>query len=115
MSRGRIVETGPTDRVFAAPAHPYTELLLNSVPRMLTRVHGAHAEGTADPLAVVDGEPEADDSPFAAHAAEGEGSGCRFRPRCPVAVAACAEEPGLVPLPAEPARAAACRHVGAAG
>jgi oligopeptide/dipeptide ABC transporter ATP-binding protein len=110
MYRGRIVETGATDELFTDPVHPYTRLLLGSVPRMLTRVHGARAEGTADPLAVVDGEPEADESPFAAHAIEGEGTGCRFRPRCPVAVAACAVEPDLLPLPDDPVRSAACWH-----
>jgi oligopeptide/dipeptide ABC transporter ATP-binding protein len=104
------VETGATDELFTDPVHPYTRLLLGSVPRMLTRVHGARAEGTADPFAVVDGEPEADESPFAAHAIEGEGTGCRFRPRCPVAVAACAAEPDLLPLPDDPVRSAACWH-----
>jgi oligopeptide/dipeptide ABC transporter ATP-binding protein len=110
MYRGRIVETGATDELFTDPVHPYTRLLLGSVPRMLTRVHAARAEGTADPLAVVDGEPEADESPFAAHAIEGEGTGCRFRPRCSVAVAACAAEPDLFPLPDDPVRSAACWH-----
>ncbi|MEV6521396.1 ATP-binding cassette domain-containing protein [Longispora sp. NPDC051575] len=33
MRQGRIVEAGPTDRVLAAPEHPYTRLLLESVPR----------------------------------------------------------------------------------
>jgi peptide/nickel transport system ATP-binding protein len=32
LYRGRIVETGPVDRVFSAPAHDYTRLLLASVP-----------------------------------------------------------------------------------
>ena len=34
MQRGRLVETGPTDRVLRAPEHPYTRLLLASVPRV---------------------------------------------------------------------------------
>ncbi|WP_371645997.1 ATP-binding cassette domain-containing protein [Streptomyces sp. NBC_00597] len=33
MRHGRIVESGPTERVLAAPQHPYTRLLLESVPR----------------------------------------------------------------------------------
>ena len=113
MYRGKVVETGPTAQLFAAPQHPYTRLLLSSVPRMLTHP-GVAPLGTADPLAVVDGEPDADESPYAAHAIEGEGEGCRFRPRCPVAMAQCAREPGLIPIPTVGAgapRAAACWHV----
>ena len=33
MYAGKVVEVGPTAKVFAQPAHPYTELLLNAVPR----------------------------------------------------------------------------------
>jgi peptide/nickel transport system ATP-binding protein len=32
MFRGEVVETGPTERLFAAPAHPYTRALLSAVP-----------------------------------------------------------------------------------
>lgn len=111
MYRGKIVETGPAERLFTDPVHPYTQLLLGSVPRMLSSPHAATAEGTADPLAVVDGEPEADASPFAAHAIEGEGTGCRFRPRCSVAIEACSVEPDLLSVPGEADRQAACWHV----
>jgi oligopeptide/dipeptide ABC transporter ATP-binding protein len=124
MYRGKIVETGSTADVFDDPRHPYTQLLLSSVPRMLAPV-SLMPIGTADPLAVVDGEPDADESPYAAHVIEGEGSGCRFRPRCPVAIAACSKEPELLPVPTagrgssdrlavdrpEVARSAACWHV----
>jgi hypothetical protein len=69
------------------------------------------AHGTADPLAVVDGEPEADESPFSAHVVEhGEGTGCRFRPRCPVAMEKCVVEPGLLARRQDPTHAAACWH-----
>jgi oligopeptide/dipeptide ABC transporter ATP-binding protein len=110
MYRGRIVETGPTAQIFDDPRHPYTELLLSSVPRMLGAVPDAEATGTADQLAAVDGEPDADDSPYSAHAIEGE-EGCRFRPRCPVSMGVCAQEPGLLPVPGAMPRSAACWHV----
>ncbi|MET3807083.1 oligopeptide/dipeptide ABC transporter ATP-binding protein [Nakamurella sp. UYEF19] len=121
MYRGKIVETGPTADVFDHPQHPYTQLLLSSVPRMLAHVEIAPI-GTADALAVVDGEPDADESPYAAHAIEGEGAGCRFRPRCTVAMSKCSEEPGLLPVPtvrsnssvvsaSMPPWSAACWHV----
>ncbi len=119
MYRGKIVETGATADVFDDPRHPYTKLLLSSVPRMLAPITPTPI-GTADLLAVVDGEPDADDSPYAAHAIEGEGDGCRFRLRCPVSMRVCAQEPGLLPVPivgsgsvdrsAVP-RSAACWHV----
>ena len=34
MYAGRVVESGPVSQIFNAPAHPYTEALLNSIPRM---------------------------------------------------------------------------------
>jgi len=38
MKAGEIVESGPTERVFQRPDHPYTKLLLDSVPgRRLAR------------------------------------------------------------------------------
>nr|WP_084518205.1 ABC transporter ATP-binding protein [Microtetraspora niveoalba] len=37
LRRGRVAETGPTDRVFADPLHPYTRALLDSVPRLHVR------------------------------------------------------------------------------
>jgi peptide/nickel transport system ATP-binding protein len=36
LRKGRVVETGPTDRVFGNPLHPYTKTLLASVPQLHT-------------------------------------------------------------------------------
>jgi oligopeptide/dipeptide ABC transporter ATP-binding protein len=72
MYLGRIVEIGDTKTVLADPQHPYTRALLSVVP-------------TTDPAArqrpqVLSGEtPDPSRIP----------SGCRFHPRCPVAVEAC--------------------------
>jgi peptide/nickel transport system ATP-binding protein len=68
---GRIVESGPVERVFARPAHPYTAGLLQSIPR------GPASEGR---LKGIGGTPPSLDSIPA---------GCPFHPRCVFAVDAC--------------------------
>jgi peptide/nickel transport system ATP-binding protein len=88
MYAGRIVETGPVGDVFAAPQHPYTKRLLDSLP-----VIGGSRE-LAPPIP--GGPPDPGDLP----------QGCRFRPRCPYAAAACLEDPPLREV--RPAQAAAC-------
>jgi oligopeptide/dipeptide ABC transporter ATP-binding protein len=75
MYLGEIVESGPTDRVFTEPLHPYTKALLSAVPipdptRRRTRI-------------LLSGEPPSPANPP---------SGCRFHPRCPVAEARCRTE-----------------------
>ena len=94
---GRIVESGPVDRIFASPTHPYTAGLLQSIPR------GPSSEGR---LRGISGTPPSLDSIPA---------GCPFHPRCPMAIEAChAAEPPLVPH--EPGHLTACiRHAELAG
>ena len=72
MYLGRIVEIGSTEDVFTNPSHPYTKLLLSSVPKM-------HQGSQIS-------EAPAGELPSISKAMVG----CRFRSRCPVSIAACA-------------------------
>jgi oligopeptide/dipeptide ABC transporter ATP-binding protein len=82
MYLGRIVEEGATRDVVSAPQHPYTQALVAAVPRTdpASRPRGATLGGEApDPAAVP--------------------SGCRFHPRCPIAVPDCSQtDPRLAPV-----------------
>jgi oligopeptide/dipeptide ABC transporter ATP-binding protein len=64
MYAGRVVESGPVSRIFNAPAHPYTEALLNSIPRISDSVQR---------LTAIEGQPP-DLSALP--------RGCAFAPRC---------------------------------
>jgi peptide/nickel transport system ATP-binding protein len=92
MYLGRLCEVGPTEPLFAQPAHPYTALLLEAIP-----VPDPSVKPAAN---VAVGEPP---SPLAPP------SGCRFRTRCPRADGICAQE---VPQLREVANGqfAACHH-----
>ena len=77
---GRLVEEAPVERLFAAPAHPYTRGLLRVSPRL-----GTAARGSSMPTIPGRVPDPADRLP-----------GCAFEPRCSEAIARCAtEEPDL--------------------
>jgi oligopeptide/dipeptide ABC transporter ATP-binding protein len=73
---GHLVEIGPVDEVYRNPRHPYTKMLLRSVP---TRYK---ADG---PLPSLPGSV-----PNLAHLPPG----CSFHPRCPIARELCSKDPG---------------------
>ncbi|HVO89958.1 MAG TPA: ABC transporter ATP-binding protein [Casimicrobiaceae bacterium] len=85
---GRVCETGPVERVFAAPFHPYTEALLSAVP-----VPDPDAE--VNPIRLEGPVPSAANPP----------SGCPFHTRCPRKVGTICEQ--QVP----PARQGADGHI----
>ena len=73
MYAGKVVEHAPVRDLFAAPKHPYTQGLLRSVPSLETKEHRLRTiEGTVPP-------------PLAMPA------GCRFNPRCTLAMDKCRE------------------------
>ncbi len=90
MYLGKIVEIGATQALFRAPAHPYTSVLLQSIPLPDPSI--------VPPENIPVGEPP---SPIAPP------SGCRFRTRCPRADARCAAEEPLLREVA-PGRFVAC-------
>ena len=74
MYAGRIVEMGPVRQIFTAPAHPYTQALLESIPRLSSK---------RDRLTAIDGQP-----PDLATLP----TGCSFAPRCPHVMERCRAE-----------------------
>jgi peptide/nickel transport system ATP-binding protein len=72
MYLGRIVEEGPTHEVVSAPKHPYTKALISVVPKRDPRT-------TTEPQ-ILRGETP---NPIAIP------PGCRFNPRCPIAIPEC--------------------------
>jgi len=97
MYAGRIVEIGPTDRIYDAPSHPYAHALLDSV-----RSLWSGAEGPFRTIPAGDGAFRDDDR------------ACAFAPRCSARSAACAARPPLAPSGADGHRIA-CWHPRAGG
>ena len=72
MYLGQIVETGTVSEVFEPPQHPYTELLLSSIPNLDPRVSEERIR--------LEGQlPDPANPP----------TGCRFHTRCPYAMPQC--------------------------
>jgi peptide/nickel transport system ATP-binding protein len=92
MYLGKLCEIAPTVQLYEQPAHPYTRLLLSSIPSL--------DENTLTPVSRPDAElPSPLDPP----------SGCRFRTRCPFATDRCAAlEPELREV--QTGRHVACHH-----
>ncbi len=67
MYAGQIIETGTVDAIFDTPAHPYTQGLIRSTPRL---------DEPEDRLTAIDGTPPGLLNPP---------KGCAFLPRCPIA------------------------------
>ncbi len=79
MYLGKLCEIGPSDTLYATPAHPYTSFLLGAALEADPEIQQNHA--------TLGGEPPSPLNPP---------SGCRFRTRCPFATEKCAaEEPQL--------------------
>jgi peptide/nickel transport system ATP-binding protein len=90
MYAGKLAEKASAATIVASPKHPYTQLLVSSLPEVGVR----YAE---KPLHGIPGRPPSLLDPPV---------GCRFRARCPLAFDKCAEEPPFVEL--EPGHDGAC-------
>jgi len=95
MYAGKLVEKGSAAEITEDPRHPYTKLLIASLPEVGVRFEERRLTGIA-------GRPPSLLRPP---------TGCRFRARCPLATEECAQEPPFVEL--APGRHAACWKVAA--
>ena len=77
MYAGRLVEEAPTAEIFRKPMHPYTAHLIGSLPRI----------GDVAPKRTLSGAPPSLADPP---------SGCRFHPRCPIAMDICRQAAGKI-------------------
>jgi peptide/nickel transport system ATP-binding protein len=90
MYAGKLAEKAATDVIIGAPKHPYTQLLISSLPEVGVRYEDKRLSG-------IPGSPPALLNPP---------EGCRFRARCPLAVEQCRQEPPFVEI--EPDHFVAC-------
>ena len=90
MYAGKLAEKAAAETIIEAPVHPYTQLLLSSLPEVGIRYAEKRLSG-------IPGRPPSLLDPP---------SGCRFRTRCPFAWEQCGDEPAFKDLAA--GHAAAC-------
>jgi peptide/nickel transport system ATP-binding protein len=95
MYAGKLVEKGPASQIVHDPRHPYTRMLVGSLPEAGARFEERRLTGIAGRPPSLLGPPQ----------------GCRFRDRCPLAFAKCVEQPPFVEF--APGRHAACWKVAA--
>ena len=93
MYAGKLAEKAATDVIISAPKHPYTQLLISSLPEVGVRYEDKRLSG-------IPGSPPALLNPP---------EGCRFRARCPLADEQCRQEPPFVEI--EPDHFVACWKV----
>src|SRR5438270_8297723 len=89
MYAGQLVESGPAVQLTDSPQHPYTQLLLSAAPDP-DRAESPSLAGAGSPPSLVNPP-----------------SGCRFHPRCPFAMAKCAEQTPPA-FPVGPGQTSAC-------
>jgi peptide/nickel transport system ATP-binding protein len=77
MYAGRLAEKAPAETIVTRPRHPYTKLLIGSLPEVGVRYEEHRLKGLAGAPPTLLDPPE----------------GCRFRARCPLASSACAKQP----------------------
>jgi oligopeptide transport system ATP-binding protein len=92
MYLGQIVEAGPAEAIYLNPKHPYSRLLLSSVPRPDPETRGLRRDRVAGDLPSPLNKP----------------TGCPFHTRCPIARPSCADEPP--PLEWRDGRFVACPY-----
>jgi peptide/nickel transport system ATP-binding protein len=84
MYAGKLAEKAPAETIVRSPRHPYTRLLLSSLPEVGVTYNGQKLNG-------IPGRPPSLLDPP---------SGCRFRTRCPLASEKCLHEPPFVEIDA---------------